>query len=76
MTFEQQTLDYIVTLKNDGIIIDMDIYGVNEQLRTASCIGRFLNGDVVEEKHVIVYEINDTITWSFLKPIDTKLEND
>jgi hypothetical protein len=76
MTFEQQTKDYIVTLKNDGIIIDMDIYGVNEQLRTSSCIGRFLNGDVVEERYVIVYEINNTITWSFLKPVDTKLEND
>jgi len=75
MTFEQQTLNYIVKLKNDGIIIDMDIYGVNEQLRTATCIGRFLNDDsTVEEKHVIVYEIDDTITWSFLKPVDTNSE--
>jgi len=75
MTFEQQTRDYIVTLKNDGIIIDMDIYGVNEQLRTATCIGRFLTEDsTVEEKHVIVYEIDDTITWSFLKLVDTNSE--
>jgi hypothetical protein len=70
MTFEQQTRDYIVTLKNDGIIIDMDIYGVNEQLRTTTCIGRFLNNDsIVEEKHVIVYEIDNTITWSYLDVI-------
>jgi hypothetical protein len=70
MTFEQQTRDYIVTLKNDGIIIDMDIYGVNEQLRTTTCIGRFLNNDsIVEERHVIVYEIDNTITWSYLDVI-------
>ncbi len=70
MTFEQQTRDYIVTLKNDGIIIDMTIYGVNEELRTATCIGRFLTEDsTVVERHVIVYEIDNTITWSYLDVI-------
>jgi hypothetical protein len=75
MSFEQEVKDYIVTLKNTGVVIDMDIYGVNETLRTASCIGRFLNEEsIVEEKYVYVYEINDNLTWSYLKPIKNEIE--
>jgi hypothetical protein len=73
MTFEDESKNYIVTLKESNIVIDMIIIGVNEELRTSTCIGSFLNQEtsVIVEKYVKIYELNDQITWSYLITLET-----
>lgn len=69
MIFENRVKDYIVVLKNNGQIIDADIIGVNEDLKTARCVGRFLEDNTVNEKLIYVYEQNNDLTWNYLNPL-------
>lgn len=74
MTFEQITKDYIVELKNQGVLIDANIIGVNEEFKTSTCVGRFLVNDIVEEKYIYIYDDKGTITWKYLTPIKNEVE--
>lgn len=74
MTFEQITKDYIVELKNQGVLIDANIIGVNEEFKTSTCIGFFLVEDIVKEQYIYIYDDKGTITWKFLIPIKNEGE--
>jgi hypothetical protein len=72
MNFEEKTKNYLISLKNDKIIIDADIYGINEDYKTANCIGRIVNDNSeIEEKRIYVYEEDEIMKWKFLIPINT-----
>lgn len=68
MSFEQQVNLYIQQLIQDGTILDGDIYGVKETDQTAKGLGNFLENNVVVEKHMFFYMLNDQITWSLYIP--------
>lgn len=75
MNFEKKAYEYILQLKNSGVLIDANIYGVNEELMTAEGIGRFLVEDgSVQEKHIILFMIGGVITWRYLIKIEDKNE--
>jgi hypothetical protein len=74
MIFENRVKDYIVELKNSGVIIDGDILGVNEDLKTSKCIGRFLEDGMINEKLIYVYEYNNNLTWNLLNPLKSETE--
>jgi hypothetical protein len=71
MSFEEKTKNYLLSLKNDNVIVDADIYGVKEDYNTSNCIARMINevGEI-EEKRIYVYEDNNVMTWKFLIPIN------
>jgi hypothetical protein len=71
--FEEKSKIYINELVNNNDIIDASIIGVNEDYKTSTCIARILNGDLVEEKHILIYEQNDEMIWKLLKVIDETL---
>jgi hypothetical protein len=73
MIFENKVNEYIIELKNDGILIDADITGVNEDLKTSKCVGRFLENGVIEEKNIYIYEDKGSLTWNIINII--KQEN-
>jgi hypothetical protein len=74
MTFEEKTKNYLLSLKNDKVIIDANIYGVNEDFNTANCIGRIINNNSeIEEKRIYVYEEDDVMKWKFLITIDSDI---
>lgn len=73
MTFEQKCKEYLLSLKSEGLIVDADIYGVNEEMNTANCVGRFHTDDnTIEEKSIYVYLEDETMKWKYLKKIDAQ----
>jgi hypothetical protein len=74
MTFEEKTKNYLLSLKNDKVIVDADIYGINEDYNTANCIGRIVNDNSeIEEKRIYVYEEDEIMKWKLLIPIDINI---
>jgi hypothetical protein len=72
MNFEQTTKQYLIDLKNQNVVIDAYIIGVNEDFKASTCIGRFLNEDgTVREKQIIVHTVGDTLIWNFLETLNT-----
>jgi hypothetical protein len=69
MIFEQLTNDYIILLKEQGILLDANVIGVNEEFRTSTCVGKFIVDDVVVERYMCVYEDKGVITWKYLIPV-------
>lgn len=74
MIFENIVKQYIIDLKNEDKLIDADIIGVNEEFKTAKCIARFLEDLVVVEKLIYIYEINNTLNWKYLEPINKEVD--
>jgi hypothetical protein len=70
MNHEQKTFQYLLQLKQDGVLIDAYIIGVNEAFKSSTTIGRFMENNIVVEKKMIVYEENETISWNFLETIN------
>jgi hypothetical protein len=71
MIFENKVKEYLTELKNNEILIDADIIGINENLKTSKCIGRFLENGVINEKLIYIYEHNDVLVWYFLNALDS-----
>jgi len=71
MNFETQSNNYLQELQNNNIIIDGNIIGVNEILKTSNAICKFMdNQDSVTEKHIIIYlDDNKELIWKFLNPL-------
>lgn len=67
MNHEQKTLEYLLQLKQNGVLIDAYTIGVNENFKTSTCIGRFLEADLVKEKYMAVYEENGIMKWNLLE---------
>jgi hypothetical protein len=74
MNHEQKTLEYLLQLKQDGVLIDAYIIGVNEEFKSSTCIGRFLEGSVVKEKYITVYEENQTMKWNLLEVLEKTIQ--
>jgi hypothetical protein len=73
MTFEQKSKEYLLSLKNDGVFVDADIHGINEEMHTANCVGRFHTDDnTIEEKSFYVYLDGETMKWRYFKKIDAQ----
>jgi hypothetical protein len=70
MTHEEKTGQYLLQLKQDGVLIDAYIIGVHEEFKSSTCIARFLEEGVVNEKYIIVYEENDVMKWNLLSVLD------
>jgi hypothetical protein len=74
MNFEQATKQYLLDLKNQNVVIDAYIIGVNEDFESSTCIGRFLDPEgTVKEKQIIVHKDDDTLIWNFLETLNTPL---
>lgn len=69
MNHEQKTLEYLLQLKQDGVLIDAYTIGVNENFKTSTCIGRFLESDLIKEKYMAVYEENQIMKWNLLEKL-------
>lgn len=67
MNHEQKTLEYLLQLKQNGVLIDAYIIGINEEFKSSTCIGRFLEVDLVKEKYMTVYEENGIMKWNLLE---------
>jgi hypothetical protein len=70
MTFEQSTKDYLLVLKNQGVILNANIYGVSEEFKFSNCVADFLENNSVVQKSICVYDDNGTITWKNLVPLN------
>lgn len=69
MTFEQEAIEYMQQLCNDGVILTGGIRILEEP--TAVAVASFIVGDVVKEKHIMI--IKDTEgewSWKFFSPAD------
>lgn len=70
MSFEQITKDYLILLKDEGVILDANIMVVNEEFKTSDCIASFLEENTIIQKYICVYNDNGNITWKNLVPIE------
>jgi hypothetical protein len=70
MNFEQLSNIYLLELKSNGVILDGDIIGVNEGTETSRVKITMLLSDSVIEKYIIIFKLNNEITWRFLNPRD------
>lgn len=70
MTFEQITKDYLILLKEQGVIVSANIMFVDEAFKTSSCIGTFLENNIIVQKYICVFDDNGTVTWKYLTLID------
>lgn len=66
MNFEEKSNNYINQLVAERVMIDAALIGVNEEHKTSTAIAKFLVNDVVEEKHIFIYEVNEILTWKYL----------
>lgn len=66
MNFEETSNNYINQLVADHTILDAALIGVNEEHRTSTAIAKFLVNDIVEEKYIFIYEVNEILTWKYL----------
>ena len=74
MNFEQTTKNYLLELKSENVILDGKIIGIDEEFKTATCIAKFLlSDDIVEEKHICVYDDNGENRWKYLTVINPNL---
>jgi len=74
MNFEQTTKQYLLDLKNQNVVIDAYIIGVNEDFESSTCIGRFLDPNgTVKEKQIIVYKDGDILMWNLLEILNNPL---
>lgn len=69
MDFEQTCIQYLLQLKSDGIILEGDLYGVNEITHVAKGIISILQNGTVNEKKIIIYEDGGILDWKFLNPL-------
>jgi hypothetical protein len=70
MNFEQQSNEYLLQLISDGIFVDGNLIGVNEQKENAKAIVSVLSNDEVNEKIIFIKKINNVLSWKFLNPVD------
>ena len=70
MNFEETSNQYLIELKNSGIIITGDLIGVNETLETS--IAKVIGIDSVKELRIIIYKLNNVLDWKYYDPIDNK----
>lgn len=69
--FEDLSISYLAQLKTDGTIINGDLIGVNEVLETSQAKVMIVGGDnTIEEKYIVIYKLNDNLTWGFYKKAD------
>lgn len=69
-TFENSVNEYLLELKNQGVILEGSPVGISEHLGTSHVKVSMIIGDNVEEKYIIVYRVNDSFTWKFFKQAD------
>jgi hypothetical protein len=69
MNFEETTKQYLIDLKNQNVLIDAYIFGVNEEFECSTCMGRFLEDGTVKEKKMIVHKEGDTLKWNLLETV-------
>lgn len=72
MNFENTVKNYLIELKNEEILIDADITGVNEELKTSRCIATFLEDGVINEKYIYIYDNKGVLTWNIFNPIESE----
>lgn len=70
MNFEQITKDYLVLLKDQGVILDANIMQVNEQFKTSYCVASFLETSEIIQKNICVYDENGNLDWKSFVPVD------
>lgn len=68
MNFEETSNQYLLELKNSGIIITGDLIGVNETLETS--IAKVIGVDKPKESRIIIYKLNNVLDWKYYDPID------
>jgi hypothetical protein len=71
--FEDLSNQYLIDLKNNGIIIDGAIVGVNEHLETSTAKVTIVGSNDVNESFIIIYKLNGNLTWKFLNRVDNEL---
>lgn len=69
-SFEQTANQHLADLKSAGTIIEGNIIGVREDLRTSKAIVSIPTDEGLEEKYIAIYEVGEELQWNFLKPID------
>lgn len=71
MTFEETCKEYLTQLKTNGIILEGDLYGINEVNEIGKAKVSILEADdSVSEKFIIVFKSEGNTIWKFLKPKD------
>jgi hypothetical protein len=71
MSFEQKCNDYLLLLKAQGVLLDADLYGVNEDFKTAHGKARFTDTTLgVIEKRIHIREVDGQLTWSYFTPLE------
>jgi hypothetical protein len=70
MTFEEITKDYLIVLKQQGVIVSANIMCVDETFKISSCIGSFLENNIVVQKSICVFDDDGIVVWKDLTPLN------
>lgn len=70
MRFEDLSNDYLSDLITQGVILDGQLHGVNENLQTSNGVATFLINGEAKVKKIFIHKINDIMSWKFLTPVD------
>jgi hypothetical protein len=73
MNFEQLSNEYLANLVATGVFVTGDLVGVNEVLQTSTAKVGYLFNDQVSEKFIIIYKVNNNMTWKFYNQADNVL---
>ena len=73
MNFEQLSNEYLANLVATGVFVTGDLIGVNEVLQTSTAKVGYLFNDQVSEKFIIIYKVNNNMTWKFYNQADNVL---
>lgn len=73
MTFEVQLNNFLLSLIQNGTVVNADLTGVNEEKQVGEAIGYFNIQGQVKQKKIFLRLNNNQIVWEFMSPLD---END
>ena len=63
--FEDLSNLYLFDLKNQGVIIEGSLVGVNEDFQTSTAKVSIAVGNEIKEKFISIYKQGDNFTWKF-----------
>lgn len=70
MRFEDLSNQYLSELTSQGVILNGQLHGVNEQLQTSNGVATFLINNEAKEKKIFIHKVNGEMSWKFLVPSD------
>lgn len=75
MSFEEQSKQYLSSLVSQGVFLESDLVGINEDHQTGKALSSIIVNGEVSQKIIFLYKENGDLTWKYFNPVDTTYLN-